>query len=56
MEECVKRLKVRNRCIPGYTPEEIDIRCEKVDRANAEMVQKTKNSAEYCVEGFKQRD
>jgi pantothenate kinase len=31
---CIERVKIRNQYIPGYTPDEIDIRCEKVDRVN----------------------
>lgn len=46
---CVERLKVRNKCIPGYTPEEIDIRCDKVDRTNAETVTRTKGRAGLVV-------
>jgi len=38
VDTCVARLKIRNKCIPGYTAEEIDIRCDVVDRANAELV------------------
>lgn len=39
IDKCIERLKVRNRCIPGYTEQEIDIRCDKVDRDNALIVQ-----------------
>jgi pantothenate kinase len=42
IDTCVARLKERNKCIPGYTPEEIEIRCEVVDRANAETVKKSR--------------
>jgi len=42
VDTCVARLKERNKCIPGYSPEEIEIRCEVVDRKNAETVEKTK--------------
>jgi hypothetical protein len=41
VDVCVDRLKERNKCIPGYTPKEIEIRCEKVDRVNAELVSLT---------------
>lgn len=34
---CIERLKIRNKCIPGYTPEEIEARCDIVDRRNAEL-------------------
>lgn len=36
VDVCIERLKERNKCIPGYTPEEIEIRCDVVDRNNAE--------------------
>ena len=52
IEDCVRRLKIRNQCIPGYTPEEIEIRCENVDRFNAIAAQKTEMSADYRVDGF----
>lgn len=39
IDQAVAQLKIRNKCIPGYTPEEIDVRCEVVDRKNAETVQ-----------------
>jgi len=52
IEDCVKRLKIRNQCIPGYTAEEIAIRCEKVDRVNAEIVETTESFADYRVDCF----
>ena len=52
VDECVKRLKIRNRCIPGYTPEEIDIRCEAVDRVNAMTVERSKKNARFVVDSF----
>eukprot|EP00980_Cylindrotheca_fusiformis_P003361 scaffold747_cov120-Cylindrotheca_fusiformis.AAC.17 len=42
VDTCIARLKARNKCIPGYTAEEIEIRCEVVDRANAEIVAKSR--------------
>lgn len=30
LDECMRRVKIRNTCIPGYTPEEIAVRVEKV--------------------------
>lgn len=36
VDTCIERLKQRNKCIPGYTPEEIEVRCDAVDRVNAE--------------------
>lgn len=47
---CIERLKIRNKCIPGYTPEEIDIRCEKVDRKNATVVLESKDRAMVVVD------
>jgi len=38
VDDAVARLKVRNACIPGYTLEEIEKRCDEVDRQNAEVV------------------
>jgi len=38
---CIERLKERNKCIPGYTSEQIEIRCDEVDRVNAELASKT---------------
>ncbi len=37
VDSCMERLKERNKCIPGYTPEEIEARCDIVDRSNAEL-------------------
>lgn len=36
VDGCIERLKERNKCIPGYTAEEIEVRCDEVDRVNAE--------------------
>lgn len=47
---CVDRLKIRNQCIPGYTKEEIFIRCEKVDRANAMKVLESQERADVTVD------
>ena len=41
VDMCIDRLKERNKCIPGYTPEEIELRCDEVDRANALLAQRT---------------
>jgi len=49
VDACVERLKIRNLCIPGYTPEEIETRCEVVDRANAMTVERSKRNAELVV-------
>mmetsp|Transcript_15494 Transcript_15494/g.24079 ORF Transcript_15494/g.24079 Transcript_15494/m.24079 type:complete len:268 (-) Transcript_15494:21-824(-) len=46
---CVNRLKERNKCIPGYTPEEINTRCDRVDRANAHTVQASRKNADVAV-------
>lgn len=45
VEKCMDRLKVRNKCIPGYTPEEIEFRVDAVDRQNALVVDKSKDRA-----------
>jgi pantothenate kinase len=47
---CIERVKIRNQCIPGYTPEEIEIRCEKVDRVNALTVFRSKSRADVVVD------
>jgi pantothenate kinase len=49
VDKCINRLKERNKCIPGYTPEEIDIRCDAVDRVNALTVEKTRKFASQEV-------
>lgn len=41
IDVCMERLKERNKCIPGYTPEEIEIRCDAVDRVNALLAEET---------------
>jgi pantothenate kinase len=46
---CIERVKMRNQCIPGYTPEQIDVRCEKVDRVNAWTVLRSKYRADVVV-------
>lgn len=50
VDVCIERLKVRNKAIPGYTPQEIDIRCEEVDKANAMIVMRSKDRADMVVE------
>lgn len=50
IDKCIDRVKIRNRCLPGYTPEEIDIRCDIVDRSNAETVMDSKSRADIVVE------
>jgi pantothenate kinase len=49
IDVCIERVKIRNLCIPGYTPEEIQVRCEMVDRVNAELVAKSKSRADLIV-------
>jgi pantothenate kinase len=39
----------------GYTPEEIDTRCEKVDRVNAMTVMQSKNRADIVVDSLAAR-
>lgn len=50
VDTCIDRLKIRNKCIPGYTPEEIDIRCDVVDRGNALLVMESKDRAMIVVD------
>jgi pantothenate kinase len=50
IDVCIERVKIRNQCIPGYTPEEIEIRCEVVDRVNALTVMRSKYRADVIVE------
>ena len=49
LDICMDRVKIRNQCIPGYTPEEIAERVEKVDRVNALTVLKSKERANVVV-------
>lgn len=44
------RLKERNKVIPGYTVNEIEIRVDAVDRLNALTVEKTRHRANLVVE------
>jgi len=50
IDKCMSRLKERNKCIPGYTPEEIEIRVDNVDRKNAILVQTCKEGANVLVQ------
>lgn len=49
IDTCIDRLKERNKCIPGYTHEEIEVRCEVVDRRNAEMSVDSQKHADLVV-------
>lgn len=49
---CMDRLKIRNQCIPGYTKAEIELRCDVVDRANAILVDQTRQRAHLLVQGI----
>ena len=49
VEICVDRVRRRNACIPGYTPEQLAIRVEEVDRVNAETVARSKANADVVV-------
>ena len=49
IDRCMDRLKIRNRCIPGYTPEEIAHRVDAVDRINAQTVHRSSNRADLVV-------
>jgi hypothetical protein len=50
VNDCIDRLKIRNQCIPGYTPPEICLRCETVNRANAMIVVQSKRRAHVTVQ------
>lgn len=52
VDVCIERVKIRNQCIPGYTPEEIAERCEKVDRVNAMTVMRSKARADVIVDSL----
>lgn len=52
VDKCIEGLKERNKVIPGYTPEEIEERCERVDRQNALFVETLKKKAEIVLEGY----
>jgi pantothenate kinase len=52
VDACVERLKIRNAVIPGYTLEELMVRVDSVDRANAMTVQKSKKFADLQVTSF----
>mmetsp|Transcript_31879 Transcript_31879/g.77424 ORF Transcript_31879/g.77424 Transcript_31879/m.77424 type:complete len:423 (+) Transcript_31879:381-1649(+) len=41
VDTCIERLKERNKCIPGYSAEEIAVRCDAVDRVNALLASDT---------------
>lgn len=47
---CIERVKIRNQCIPGYTPKEIESQCKVVDRVNALTVLRSKYRADVIVE------
>jgi pantothenate kinase len=50
LDMCMDRIKLRNKVIPGYTPEEIDIRVDAVDRVNAMTVERSKVRAHQIVQ------
>lgn len=52
IDNCMERLKIRNLAIPGYTPEEIVVRVDAVDRKNAQTVLATKGRADLVVESI----
>lgn len=49
IERCMDRVMKRNKCIPGYTAEEIIKRTDAVDRVNAYTVNRTKIFADIVV-------
>ena len=50
IDVCMDRVKLRNRCIPGYTEEEIFKRVDRVDRQNFLTVLSSKHRADYVVD------
>jgi pantothenate kinase len=51
VEESMARVKERNVCIPGYTPEEISARVDAVDRRNAMLIEASSPSRASLVIG-----
>lgn len=49
IDVCMERLKIRNLSIPGYTPEELFVRVNAVDRVNAQFVEQSKSYANVIV-------
>jgi pantothenate kinase len=49
VDKAMSRLKIRNKVIPGYAPEEIDFRVDVVDRVNAHTVNRSKDRASLIV-------
>jgi pantothenate kinase len=52
LEMCMDRIKLRNKVVPGYSPEEIDIRVDAVDRVNAMTVERSKVRAHQIVQSI----
>ena len=52
LEACMERVKIRNQVIPGYTPQEIAVRTEQVDRVNALTVLASKARADVIVDSI----
>ena len=50
LDTCMDRLKIRNLCIPGYTPDEIRARVDAVDRENAKTVIQSRTKAKIVVQ------
>jgi len=49
IEKAIVGIKERNKIIPGYTLEEIEIRCDRVDRKNAITVRGCRDRADIIV-------
>lgn len=47
VDKCMERVRIRNRCLPNYTPDEIDVRVNAVDRKNAMTVVQSKKRAHH---------
>jgi len=50
LDLCIDRVKIRNKCIPGYTEEEIEVRADLVDRVNALTVHESVSRADLVVD------
>ena len=52
IDVCLDRVKLRNRCIPGYTEEEIFARVDAIDRKNFLTVISSKHRADVVVDTY----
>ena len=52
IDVCMNALKTRNLVIPGYSPEEIQERVDKVDKRNAEAVASAPRDGAHIIKGW----